>query len=372
MKIGFDARPLIFTRAGIFTYLYNIVTAMAVASEDQFYLFSSTDIPMKLGEKISNIREIISWLPNLGMPFEKFWQERMLPKALGRSDIDLFHGPRFFVPGGLDCPSVVTVHDLAFKRLPNLLKPAAAGYFDNMLSVSLPRSKKVITPSQFTKSDLVELYQVSEEKIAVIHEGVDKIFLPQKDCGQIDRVKAYFSINGKYILFCGTVEPRKNLDRLLEAYRISRYRDEVKLVITGGFGWMYDSVLCKARKTGLDKNVIFTGYTAIQDMVSLYSGCEAFVFPSLYEGFGLPVLEAMACGAAVIISDTSSLKELFRDAAYTVDPSSVESIAAGIDTVLSDGSLRSNLKAKSIAKSANFSWELAAQQTLNLYRQVLS
>ena len=292
-------------------------------------------------------------------------------QAIKGAGIDIFHGPRYYIPKNLSCPAVVTVHDLGFKKFPQFVTKKTAAYFDAMVRSSVKRSRKIIAPSHATKADLVDIYGVDEKKVAVIYEGSDEIFSPGKSVEAIERTKSKLAIRRKFILFSGTIEPRKNLINLLEAYKATKAKNSLDLVIAGGFGWLYGGVLKKAKDPDLKDRVIFTDYIPSEDLACLYNACEAFVFPSFYEGFGLPVLEAMRCGAAVITSNTSSLKGLFADASYQVDPYKQESIARGIDDVLSNTELRDGLKTRALAKSKEFSWREAASRTLALYREVL-
>jgi len=372
MNVGYDIRPLIFTKAGIATYLYNLIANLARLSDGDIYLFSSSSSRIAWRQKFQNVKEKVVRLPQLNRYFESLWGENLLPLAIKRGKIDVFHGPRFFVPQKLSCPSVVTVHDLGFKKFPELVKSGVAAYFDEMVASSVKRARKVIVLSHATRKDLIDLYKVADGKIAVIYCAADKAFSPVTDKAAIERVKLKFSIRKKFILFAGTVEPRKNIVNLLEAYRMAKAKDEFDLVVAGGYGWLYDEVLRKASQPELQSKVVFTDYISSEDMACLYSGCEAFVFPSFYEGFGLPVLEAMNCGAPVITSSTSSLKELFADSSYQVDPHSPGSIAEGIDNVLSNAALRDELRTKGAKRSKDFSWEATARQTLEAYKEAIS
>lgn len=368
MLVGFDIRPLIFTKAGIRTYLYNLILHLARSGGCELRLFVSSKSGIDWKQSSAVITEEVLRFPHLNSVCERFWQEFLLPRAAGRRKIEIFHGTRFFVPAGLRCPSVVTIHDVAFKKFPAFVTPQAGRSFDGLVTSSIKRANAVIVPSQTTKADLIELYGLSEETIRVIPDAASVELKPVTEIARIEAVKEKFSIKGKFILFVGTIEPRKNLSCLLEAYHGAKIKDDYTLVICGGTGWLYQDVFVQAEKLGLKEKVVFTGHVPLDEMACLYTVCEAFVFPSLYEGFGLPVLEAMQFGKAVITSNTSSLAELFKDAGYLIDPRDAHALSRGLERVLLDAGLRKELEAKSTQKARQFSWDTTARETLEVYQ----
>lgn len=370
MLVGFDIRPLIFTRAGIKTYLYNLIVNLSQKSNCRLHLFNSSRSFIKWQDISPDLTEEVIRLPHLGRFCERFWQEFLLPRAVARRKIEVFHGARFFVPE-LSCPSVVTIHDVAFKRFPEFVEKKAFKYFDTAVACSVKIARRIIVPSQATKEDLANLYGVADNKITVVHEAAQAQFCRLSQAQKWEQIKKKFNIKNKFIFCTGTIEPRKNIVNLLKAYKLLKDREYLDLVISGGFGWLYADVLKTVKQLRLGQQVIFTGYVSADELVNLYNCCEAFVFPSCYEGFGLPVLEAMQCGAAVVASNNSSIKELFGDACCLVESDQVDSLAEGIQQVLDNENLRSQLRRQSLEKAKNFSWEKTADQTLAVYESVI-
>lgn len=365
--IGFDIRPLVFTRAGIKTYLYNLILGLAAAGGCRLRLFISS--PSRIDWKMfsGDITEELIRLPQINPWCENFWQEFLLPAAVKKRGVEVFHGTRFFIPRRLSCPCVVTVHDLAFKKFPGLVLPKTSRYFDLGVALAVKFADRVIVPSGATKVDLQELYGVSAEKIIVVHEAAEVNFRVNRQLQVFEPLKRRLGIKDRFILSVGTIEPRKNYSTLLKALALMKNQEEMQLVLAGGFGWLYSDVLETVKNLGLKDRVIFAGYVGIEELVQLYNYCAAFVLVSRYEGFGLPVLEALQCGACAVISCNSALKELFGSCCYLVQPESAESIAAGIEEVLANGTLREELKIKAKIAASGFSWEKAAGETLAVY-----
>ncbi|TDA70433.1 MAG: glycosyltransferase family 1 protein [Clostridia bacterium] len=272
-------------------------------------------------------------------------------------------------------PSIITVHDIAFYLSPGLVSPAARFFKTAVLRAGLRRSKGIICVSQSTKNDLCKFFGVPENKIRVIYHGADHI-RPDPTLRDHDAkaTLARLGIRPPCVLFVGTIEPRKNLVRLVRAFgaalqnpSCSKYR----LVIAGSKGWMYEDVFDTVKKLGLEERVVFTGYLQEANLGSVYRGASAVLYPSLYEGFGFPVLEAMAYGVPVLTSNVSALPEVAGDAAILVDPSDVGSIAQGIVRILTDGHLRATLIARCYKQVKKFTWETTCRETLVFYNEVL-
>jgi glycosyltransferase involved in cell wall biosynthesis len=284
--------------------------------------------------------------------------------------IDVFHGPRFWVPP-LRCPSVVTIHDCAFRIFPEVVAGRTRDMFDRYVRSSLSLCRKVIVPSEATRRDLVRLYSADESMIAVVPEAASREFQAYADRSAGKHICAGYGIEGPYILTVGTREPRKNFSLLLEAYSRLPGRSSIKLVVAGGRGWLTDSLKDTVRKLGLSRDVIFTGYVPTNELVWLYNCCESFVFPSLYEGFGLPVLEAMQCGAPVVSSGAGAVEEWFGGAFEPADPYDPESFARAVDSVLSDKSKREKLSRAGLEVAKKFSWSHTAEMTREVYRKAM-
>ncbi|MBU1125705.1 MAG: glycosyltransferase family 4 protein [Candidatus Omnitrophica bacterium] len=370
MKIGIDIRPFIFSKAGIHTYLSCLIPEMAKNSPHEFMLFTSSASRFDWKEIAPRLHERVWRFPHYSQAFERFWQEYILPRAVRSSSVDVFHGLRFFVPRGLICPAVLDIQDVGFKKFPAHVTPGAFNYFDKMVRDSIPRAQKIISPSVSTRQDIIEFYNVSPAQIAVIPEGVGREFFinPQEESLCVVREK--FSLKRGFILFVGTVQPRKNVGGLLEAFKALSARFDIDLVIAGEWGWGYEEILEQAETKELKARVHFLQYVSAEELRCLYNLCEVFVLPSFYEGFGLPVSEAMACGTPTVVANNSSLKEFFSDASIMVEAHEPDSIADGIRRALSDSALRQELINKGLRKAESFSWEETARKTLAVYTEV--
>jgi glycosyltransferase involved in cell wall biosynthesis len=268
--------------------------------------------------------------------------------------------------------TVFTLHDLIFRFYPEMHKPLNRWFLTLMMPRFLQAADAVVAVSECTKRDAVQTYGLDEAKIRVIYEGVNPRFR-RSPPDVISAVRRKYDLPARFILSVGTIEPRKNLTSLLEAYRALRDGgSEFKLVIVGKKGWLYEGFFRKLYELGLEQEVIFPGFVPDEDLPAVYSAAGLFVFPSLYEGFGLPVLEALACGVPVISSNTSSLPEVTGEAALLVDPKSVEALTRAMRDVLDNKELRDELRAKGPRQAAKFTWEATARSTWGVYRDVLS
>jgi glycosyltransferase involved in cell wall biosynthesis len=288
-----------------------------------------------------------------------------LPRILRKLDLDILHGLCDFIPlGGGGYKRVFTVHDLTGLLFPETHKLAVALNHRLIMPLELKTSDAVIAVSENTKHDLIKHFNVDEGRIHVVYEGVDSTF---RSC-DTSEVKSKYGLDFPFILYVGTLEPRKNIPRLLNAFKkLVDSGISHRLVVAGRSGWKYAGILESVGKLGLTGRVVFTGYVPREDLPGLYSLADVFVFPSLYEGFGLPVLEAMACGTPVVCSNTSSLPEVAGDAALTVDPLDVEGLAESMERVLTDGGLADKLRKRGLKQAAGFTWEYAAGKTLKVY-----
>ena len=263
--------------------------------------------------------------------------------------------------------SVVTVHDLGYLAYPEAHKTGDRRYLDWSTRWNARRAKFVIADSAATQADLIRAYGVDERKIRVIHLGRDETLAPVPDAQVLAEVQARYGITAHYVLYVGTLQPRKNLARVIEAFARAAAAPAfagIQLVLAGKKGWLYDDLFAQVERMGLAGRVLFPGYVDDADLPALLSGALAFVFPSLYEGFGIPVLEAGACGVPVITSNTSSLPEVAGDAALLVDPHDVDAIAEAMTRLVTDAALRTELSRRGLANVQRFSWEKCARETL--------
>lgn len=368
MRIGFDIRPLLFTKAGIAHYLYELIRHLAKEKSVSLSLFSSGKSAIRWDSP--NIQEHIIRLPHLNSLCEQFWQEVLLPLAIRKYKIDIFHGVRFHLPARISCPSVVTIHDVAFKHYPQFVVPKAAKQFDRYTRLSIQEADLIIVHSEATKEDLIKFYNAQPVKIKVIAAaGTSISYVPSEE--DIASVKRMFCINDDYLLFVGSIEPRKNLVNLIKAYASSSIRDKCYLVICGTRGWLYEELFQTVREEKLSERVIFTGFVTEEQKFCLYAGCQALILVSWYEGFGLPVVEAMQLGKATVVSNTSSLAEYFKDTSYLVEPSSIDEIRQALEQVVEQPLFRRELESRSREKAKEFSWEKTASLTVEVYKELL-
>jgi glycosyltransferase involved in cell wall biosynthesis len=298
------------------------------------------------------------------------WEQLVQPWVLRRIGADLVHGPVFVGPLLAHCPVIVTIHDLSFIRYPDLSRPANRMYRTVLTRLSAQRARRLIAVSAHAAAESARLLGVPRERVDVIYHGVDPVFRPLP----ADEIAAFRRCRGlpeRFVFFVGTLEPRKNLVRLVEAF--ARIRDgRVRLVLAGGKGWLYDDLFAKVEALGLDEEVVFPGYVTGDELPLWYNAATVFSYPSVYEGFGLPVLEAQACGTPVLTSNTSSLPEAAGDGALMVDPCDVEELAAGLDRLLTDEPLRHELRERGLAHARQFSWPHTARETACVYRRAIT
>ena len=287
--------------------------------------------------------------------------------------VDIFHSTDFVLPPVRQARTILTVHDLTFMRLPECAEAGLRAYLTRVVPRSIERADLVLADSQSTKNDLIELLGVSPDKIEVVYAGVEKRFRPMEGEIALERVKKRYGLDFPFILGLGTLEPRKNFSGLIEAYALMRDKGQgmgdrgLKLVIAGGKGWLYDEIFARVEELGLAGKVIFPGFVADEDLPALYNLAEIFVFPSLYEGFGLPPLEAMACGTPVVTSDRPSLPEVVGEAGLMVGATDSQELAEAMERVLTDENLRREMREKGLKQAAKFTWEAAAEKLLEAY-----
>lgn len=309
-------------------------------------------------------------------PWRRILWEQTSLAAISRK-MNLIHGLAFAAPLASSCPTVVTVHDLSFLRYPNAFRPANRSYLSLITKASTRRAARVIAVSESTRQDVIHLIGVPAERVIVVPNGVNPEFSPA-DPGDVSDFRQRAGLPERYILFLGTLEPRKNLVRLLEAYALLRSGTQdgaeltiPPLVIAGAKGWFYQEIFARVTDLGLADQVIFPGFVPAEELPSWYRGAELFVYPSLFEGFGLPVLEAMACGVPTITSRASSLPEVAGDGAILVDPEDVGQLAEAMHRVLTTPSLAGQLRAAGPRQAARFPWERTAAATREVYLSVL-
>ena len=368
MRIGIDARLLHYSKAGISRYTWHLLEGLAQLSVDEeVVVLRSRKAPTSTLPS-APFRSIAMWTP----PHSRFEQVGLRLETSGLG-LDLLHSPDFIPPFRRNCLSVITVHDLAFLMFPQFMTRESAKYY-GQIDMAVRNTDHIIAVSRSTADDIVRLLGISESRISVIHEAASPLFRPITAPEPLAQVRARYGVPEEFILFVSTIEPRKNLPMLLEAFRLvlDRYHSEARLVVVGKLGWLVDESLAAVKRLKLEKDILFLQEVPPEDLLHLYNSARALVMPSFYEGFGLPVLEAMACGTPVIVSNVSSLPEVVGDAGMLVSPQDVEGMAVAMWRVLNDPRLRDEMRAKGLARAACFSWEKAARQTLEVYQEVLS
>jgi glycosyltransferase involved in cell wall biosynthesis len=374
MRIGIDASPILKERAGVGNYTYQLIKCLSRLDRvNQYVLFychhqNVRDRIMKLENPNFESRTIRFPIKIMKM----FWASIRRPKVdrwVGK--VDLYHSTAFYLNPITNGKSVLTIFDVNFLAMRKFTLWSGRWHFAPKMKDYTKRCHHIITVSESSKREIIKYLNVPEEKISVIYGGYSDIFKPKTDDRLSGEVKRKYNITGNYLLYVGTLEPRKNLKGLIQAYTQCQAKKDFLLVLAGGKGWKYEHIFRLVDKLQLQDQVIFTGYVEEADLPGLYQGASLFVYPSFYEGFGLPPLEAMACGLPVIVSNTTSLPEVVGDAGVYVDPNDVEQIAFSIDTVLSDSELRRNLTQRGSERARLFSWEKTAKATLQLYEQVV-
>ena len=310
------------------------------------------------------------------MPCPRLWTHVRLSLEMLAAPPDVLFVPAHVLPIVHPRRSVVTVHDLGYRHEPQAHRPLDRLYLELSTRYNARAASQVIADSAATKRDLVQLYGTDPQRITVVPLGVDELFQPVNDAARLAAVRAQYGIPGDYLLYVGTLQPRKNLVRLIEAWnKIRNSNFEIRnwvLVIAGKRGWLYEEIFATVQRLGLEGQVLFPGYVTEEDLPALLSGATAFVLPSLYEGFGLPVLEAMACGTPVIAANVASLPEVVGDAGLLVDPLDTDALAAAMQRLLTDAapstplraSLRAELRQRGLARAKLFSWPRCAWETL--------
>lgn len=371
MKIILDISPLLVDSVGIRSYTINLVrNILKLNGEREVLLFPF------LTQKTKKIFEGLHYKGFVFNERYRKWLFALVSNLVGGTFISkryLSHWDLFWTPGTfplpIRCKIVGTIHDLTTIIYPEFHKRTVIRHHDKIFNYFKKKASLVIAVSENTKIDVMKYLNIPEKQIRVIYHGVEKEFQKIEDEEYLKARLSGMGIGYPYILYVGTLEPRKNIERLIDAFIQLKKGKQIneKLVISGIQGWGYQSIFDKVASSGVEKEVIFTGFVPNEFLPFLYNGASAFVYPSLYEGFGLPVLEAMACGIPVVTSNVSSLPEVAGDAAILINPYSVDELANGISRILSDEDLRNSCMTKGIERAKSFSWERCAIETLKVF-----
>jgi glycosyltransferase involved in cell wall biosynthesis len=369
VRIAIDARK--YRDFGIGTYIRNLVHQLArIDRTTDYVLLCKPQDETALSSVGPNFRAVVETAP----PYSVAEQVR-IPMAIRREHADLFHAPHYVLPPLINCRSVVTIHDTIHLRFPQYLPGRLAyGYARTSLWLATKRSNRILTVSETSKSDILRRFRVPADKVTVIYNAIDERLSQAPPEDAFERVRIRYQLRDPFALYVGNIKPHKNLERLIDAFdRLRREPDyeSLKLVIIGDEISKYQGLRRAVHQHKLHKHVRFFGFVPVDTLSVLYRLASVFVFPSLYEGFGLPPLEAMACGTPVVTSNVSSLPEVVGDAAILVDPYDPDSIADGMRQALADVELRARLIERGLAKVREYSWERSVARTREVYEEVM-
>jgi glycosyltransferase involved in cell wall biosynthesis len=371
-RIGIDFHVAGGIYQGVRTYLTNLMRGV-LEIENEFEYFVYTDTPGEVASGGAGHRNLT--LKGLPSRWGRFNLLAGFPACAYRDGLSLFHS-QYVLPVHLPCKSVLTIHDILFEKYPQFFPKFHGGLMKYFVPLSAKRADRIISVSEFTKREICEHYGIAYDKVTVIHEGASDSFAPIKDRNLMLRRLKKYQIRTKYLLFVGRIEPRKNIVGVLKAFQHLKKEGhkELCIVIVGHQDRIFRErkLFTEIEKLGLESDVLFTGGVSEEDLCALYNGAEALVYPAFAEGFGLPVVEAMASGTPVVTSNTTALQEVAGSAAILVNPHSHEEIAQAIDRLLSDESLKSELSHMGLDRARQFRWEETAQKTVEVYRQVIA
>ena len=372
MRIAINTLPLLDNKAGAERYTQNLLEHIGKLDHENEYLLILSKVNQQFYRiERENFENIVYKGNTRSKIFRILGEQLYVPLRMRRFGVDVFFSPCNIAPRFISAPLVLTLFDLHWLIFPQLFTKARVAYLKKAIGWSVNKASAIITISENSRKDIIETYKVPEEKIRVISVGLDPIFRKKHDDNKIAKVLLDYGIKGKFILTVCQLHKRKNLLRLIKAFSSLRKSKKIDhaLVLTGGKGDGYSEIMSYVNKNGLD-DVIITGCVPDRDVCLLYNAANLVVYPSLYEGFGLPVIEAMACGTPVITSNTSSMGEAAGGAAILIDPYSVDDIANAIENTISNKEVQNNLIQKGFRQAKKFSWEKAAQETVKVFEEV--
>ena len=372
MNVGIDARAAKWYRGtGIGTYTHELIRSLSnIDSENDYLLFMpECDLFNKLNPnfKIQKVESEAS---------DNFWENVKIPNIINNIDIDLYHVPQNGVglSPNISCKKVITLHDIIPLKMPETVSDRYLRIFNNELPEIINNCDGIITVSEFSKNDISKEFGFPLEKIFVTPLAAEEIYTPLSKCQSKKLITKKYGIKEDFILYVGGFSPRKNIIGLIESYSKlpSKLKDTFKLIIIGRKGRSYPIYKQRAEDLNVSSNVIFTDFVPLEDMPLFYNAAEVLVYPSFYEGFGLPPIEAMACGTPVITSNVTSLPEVCYESALLIDPHDIDLLSYDIERVLSNSLLRLAMVKKSLSRSNSFSWIKTAKKTINAYKFILS
>ena len=367
MRVAIDARKL--HDFGIGTYIRNLLRHLARIDHDTEFVLLCTEADLGVAAQLGpNFRSVLEPAPNYSIR-----EQIHVPWVLRRERPDLFHAPHYVLPAAIHCNSVVTIHDCIHLMFPQYLPNRMAyAYARAQMWTAAHRSDCILTVSDASKRDILHLFNIPPEKIVVVYNAIDAHFSLTPPPDAVARVRERYQLDHRFLLYVGNIKPHKNLVRLIEAFSELRTGDleDLKLLIIGDEISKLPALRHAVHRHKLHKHVRFLGYVPDDQLAVLYRLAAVFVFPSLYEGFGLPPLEAMASGTPVVVSNVSSLPEVVGDAAVLVDPHDIDSIVDGLRCVLTNPTRADEMRRKGLERAREFSWERSVARTLEVYKRI--
>lgn len=372
MKVSIELEPCLKNKSGIGVYTYELTKRLQSSKEimftgDIFNFLNRNSIPTDI-EKLHIKKSICKLFPYA--IYRRIW--RYLPikyNFLFEENADIYHFFNFIVPPKISGKVITTIHDLTYILYPETISGNSRRRLEKDMRHTIRQSDFIITVSKNSKREIIKYLNIDERKIAVVYNGVDEVYKKVLSSEEISAAKKKYNIPGKYLLYLGTLEPRKNIETIIKAYNCFKksHKEEIKLVLAGKKGWLYESIFKLVKDFGIENEVIFTDYIDDADKAPLYQGAEIFLFPSLYEGFGIPVIEAMASRIPVITSNSSSLPEVAGNAAIMTDPLDYEKISDSIELILNEEGLREKMINEGIKQADKFNWDSSAEKLKNIY-----
>lgn len=371
MKIAIDGRAAKWYRGtGIGTYTYQLIDNLnQIDFLNQYLLFMPQKAPFE-----RQLRSNFKTSHAMDNNKDNFWEEVRIPNILSDNEIDIYHVPQNGVglSPNIRCSSVITLHDIIPLRMPETVSNRYLKIFNEDMPKIIEKCNGIITVSEFSKNDIAKEFNFPEEKIFVTHLAAEDIYRPLNKLECKNLISKKYGINSDFILYVGGFSPRKNILGLIEAFSIllNHYKKDIKLIITGKHGVSYEKYRQRAEDLKILPNVIFPGFIPLEDMPLFYNASKIFVYPSFYEGFGLPPLEAMACGTPVIASSETSIPEVVGDAALHVNPNNILKIYELMISILEDKVLSLSLINKGLIHSSKFNWKKTAYDTVDAYQSI--
>ena len=372
ISIGINAHLLSpesgYRRAGIHQYIVQVLRHLPLLNDRSHYTVYTRD-RQAIGERSGMVIVSSSW-PTERRSMRILWEQSAWPIMAARERFDLLHSMAFVTPVVGKIPTIVTVYDLSFIHFPEKFPALQRFYLHSQTARSVKQARRVITISEASRQDLQQHFAVPMDKVDVVLPGVEPIFQPISE-EQIAAFREEKGLTGNFILHVGTLQPRKNIPILLEA--VARLEDQrIDLVLAGAKGWQYDEIFSQVKSLGLVNRVRFTGYVQDEELPFWYNAAKVLVFPSVYEGFGMPIVEAMACGTPVVAARSSSIPEAGGEAALYFDPQDVDTLAQHLTDILSDKYLADRMRISGIEQAQKFSWERAGLETSQVYARALA